>query len=94
MQFGQIQLENFTEENLPQKGESAWSGAGMRKLTGKSYKALKYIGQQPVNEIYHWFIAEQTDVYPPFARRVIKMAILEKDGEYTFEKNSIFVIFQ
>ena len=90
--FGQLKLENFNEANLPQKGETAWSGAGMRELTGKSYKALMYLGAQPVNGIYHWYIAEQADIYPPFNRRVIKMAILEKDGAFTFEEQSIFHI--
>ena len=92
--FGQLKLENFNEADLPQKGETAWAGAEMSSLTGKSYKKLLYLGQQPVNGIMHWFIAEQSDVYPPFARRVIKMAILEKDGEFSFEEKSIFYITQ
>lgn len=90
--FGQLKLEHFNEANLPQKGETAWSGAGMRELTGKSYKPLLYYAEQPVNGILHWFIAEQADVYPPFHRRLIKMAILEKDGAFTFEEQSIFYI--
>ena len=92
--FGQLKLENFNEADLPQKGTTAWQGATMSELTGKSYKALLYLGAQPVNGIMHWFIAEQSDVYPPFARRVIKMAILEKDGEFSFEEKSIFYITQ
>lgn len=90
--FGQIQLENFNEADLPQKGRTAWDGASMRELTGKGYKPLLYLGAQPVNGIYHWYIAEQTDVEPPFNRRVVKMAILEKDGAFMFEGQSIFHI--
>lgn len=90
--FGAIKLENFTAANLPQKGATAWSGAGMDNLTGKSYKPILYLGEEPVHGANHYFIAEQTDVYPPFERRVIKFAIYELDGEYTFLDKSIIKI--
>ena len=90
--FGQLKLENFNEATLPQKGQTAWDGASMSELTGKGYKPLLYLGAQQVNGIYHWYIAEEADVYPPFNRRVVKIAILEKDGAYMFEDKSIFHI--
>lgn len=93
MLFGQIQLEQFAGlTSMPQKAASAWDGAGMDKLTGKGYKPLLYLGSQLVHGTNHYFIAEQTDAFPPFERRVIKFAIYELDGEYTFLDKSIVKI--
>lgn len=91
--FGKIQLEQFTGlTSMPQKAASAWYGAGMDKLSGKGYKPLIYLGSQLVHGTIHYFIAEQTDAHPPFERRVIKLPILELDGEYKFLSEQISVI--
>ena len=90
--FGQMQLENFKEGNLPQKGQSAWDGSAIKNLTGANYKALIYLGAQPVNGTLHWFIAEQTIPYAFEIRHVVKLAILERDGNYSFVKESVHEI--
>lgn len=87
--FGQLKLEQFPElTKMPQKAASAWSGA-FEDLVGAKYKPLLYLGEQVVNGTLYWFIAEQTIPYKFEIRHVIKMAILEKDGKYTFEDNTV-----
>ena len=91
--FGQMKLEQFPElVNKTQKAVSAWDGVNWKELVGASYKPIVYLGSQPVNGILHWFIAEQTIPYKFEIRHVIKMAILEKDGEYTFDDKTVFKI--
>jgi len=88
--YGQIQLEQFLSlKNMPQKAQSAWDGADLDKLTGANYKPLVYLGSQVVNGTLHWFIAEQLIPYKFEIRHVIKMAILEKDGQYTFDDDTV-----
>ena len=87
--FGQMNLAQFEgKTKMPQRAASAWSGA-IEGLVGMSYKPLIYLGDQPVNGTLHWFIAEQTIPYKFEIRHVIKMAILEKDGEYKLDDKSI-----
>lgn len=91
--FGKMQLEQFTGlTSMPQKAASAWSGAGLDKLVGASYKPLIYLGSQLVHGTIHYFIAEQTLTTFPAIRRVIKLPILELDGEYKFLSDNISVI--
>ncbi|MBQ4404267.1 MAG: hypothetical protein II857_07635 [Selenomonadaceae bacterium] len=80
--FGQIQLENFVGlTSMPQKAASAWSGA-IEGLVGASYKPLLYYAKQLVNGTNYYFIAEQTLITNPPVRRLVKLVIHEKDGEY------------
>ena len=95
--FGQMNLAQFQGlKNMPQEAQSAWDAvfpttddSTEKKLVGMSYKPLVYLGDQPVNGTLHWFIAEQTMPYKFEIRHVIKMAILEKDGEYKLEDKTI-----
>lgn len=54
----------------------------MEGLVGASYKPLLYYGKQLVNGVNYYFIAEQTLVTNPPIRRIVKLVIHEKDGEY------------
>lgn len=88
--YGQIQLEQFAGlKDMPQKAASAWYGAELDKLMGANYKPLVYLGSQTVNGTLHWFIAEQFIPYKFEIRHVIKLAILEKDGQYTFDDDTV-----
>ena len=89
--FGKIQLENFDAVKLPQKAASAWTGA-VEGLIGAQYKPLVYLGEQLVNGVNYYFIAEQTLMTRPLIRRVIKFAIYEHDGEYQLLEESIMQI--
>ena len=88
--FGQLQLEQFTGlTSMPQKAASAWDGAFATEMVGAQFKPLLYLGQQIVNGTLHWFIAERTQPYRFEIRNVVKLAIVEKDGQYTFDDNSV-----
>ena len=88
--FGQLQLEQFTGlTSMPQKAASAWDGAFASEMVGAQFKPLLYLGQQVVNGTLHWFIAERTQPYRFEIRNVVKMAILEKDGQYTFDEDTV-----
>ena len=95
--FGQMNLAQFQGlKNMPQEAQSAWdavfptTGDGSEeKLVGAGYKPLLYLGDQLVDGTLHWFIAEQTIPYKYEIRHVIKMAILEKDGEYKFSEETV-----
>ena len=88
--FGQLQLEQFTGlTSMPQKAASAWDGAFATEMVGAQFKPLLYLGQQVVNGTLHWFIAERTQPYRFEIRNVVKLAIVEKDGQYTFDDNSV-----
>lgn len=90
--FGQIELENFIGlTKMPQAAASAWEGA-FEGLVGASYIPLVYLGNQTVNGELYYFIAGQTLTTYPTVRRVVKLAILEKDGEYRLVGDSIEVI--
>ena len=96
--FGQIQLENFVGlKNMPQKAQSAWDAVFKPDMVGVQFKPLVYVGSQPVNGTLHWFIAERTQPYHFEIRNVIKMAILEKNGDkdnkYEFDEKTISKIF-
>ena len=88
--FGQMQLEQFTPlTSMPQKAASAWDGAFTPEMVGVTFKPLLYLGSQVVNGTLHWFIAERTQPYRFEIRNVVKLAILEKDGQYTFDEDTI-----
>lgn len=93
--FGQIQLEDFEEERLPQKAQSAWDGANMNGAdgrTGATFKALKYCGHQQVNGTNYYYIAERTIPYSTPIRNIVRLAIYEHDGEYEFLEKSVLVV--
>ena len=88
--FGQMQLEQFTWlTSMPQKAASAWDGAFTPEMVGVKFKPLLYLGSQVVNGTLHWFIAERTQPYRFEIRNVVKLAILEKDGQYTFDEDTV-----
>lgn len=92
MQTGAIQLERFTGlTHLPQKAATAWSALETSGLVGaKSYKPLLYLGEQLVNGVNYWFIAEQTQAIREPARQVVKLAIHgDRGGNYKLLDNSI-----
>ncbi len=90
--FGQIELENFIGlTKMPQEAASAWEDA-FEGLVGASYIPLAYLGKQQVNGTLYHFIAGQTLITNPPIRRVVKLAILKKDGEYRLVGDSIEVI--
>lgn len=90
MAFGQIQLAQFTETKLPQKPQSAWTGVFEDpKFTGANFKPLMYLGEQPVHGTLYWYIVEETIPYRYEIRHVVKLAILELEGEYKLVKESI-----
>lgn len=96
--FGQIQLEDFVGlKNMPQKAQTAWDAVFKPDMVGVKFKPLIYAGSQEVNGILHWFITERTQPYHFEIRNVIKMAILEKNGEkgveYSFDEKTISKIF-
>lgn len=100
--FGKIRLVNFEAERLPQKAQTAWDGAnmdgvvyvdGVNGRAGAKFVPIRFCGDQPVNGTLYWYIAERTILYKTEIRNVIKMAILEKDGEYTFLDDSVTEIF-
>ena len=86
--FGQIVLENFVGlMSLPQRPQSAWTGA-IESIVGASYKPLIYIGEQKVHGINYWFIAEQTLITNPPVRRLVKLGINEnrdEDGDVEYK---------
>ena len=88
---GAIQLEVFTGlTKLPQKAATAWTAA--EGLIGVNYKPLLYVGEQVVDGVNYWYIAERTLITNPARRNVVKFAIWQKtDG--TFEKQSDVEIF-
>ena len=92
--FGQLNLEKFEGlTEMPQKAASAWSGAiEERTILGATYKPLLYLGEQPVNGVLYWFIAEQTIIYKDEIRHVVKLALLEKYGEYELARDSVIRI--
>ena len=91
MQTGAIQLERFVGlTKLPQKAATAWSALETSGLVGASYKPLIYLGEQLVNGVNYWFIAEQTLVTREPVRHVVKLAIYgDFDGNYRLLGNSI-----
>ena len=103
--FGGIRLaENFSATKMPQGAASAWTVLDSLEFTGAGYKPLLYVGDQQVNGVNYWFIAEQTVVYKEVERHIVKLAVREfkqkiegKDDEFeTFYKlvpHSITVIF-
>lgn len=80
-------MENFVGlMSLPQKPQSAWTGA-LGELVGATYKPLIYIGEQQVHGVNYWFIAEQTLVTNPPIRRLVKLGInenLNEDGDVEY----------
>ncbi|MBR3382670.1 MAG: hypothetical protein IKG85_06495, partial [Clostridia bacterium] len=80
--FGKLNLEEFTGlTSMPQKYQSAWTGA-CEGLVGASYKPLLFYATQLVKGVNYYFIAEQTLITNPIIRRVVKLVINEFEGKY------------
>lgn len=94
--FGKIRLVNFEAEHLPQKAQTAWDGADMDGVFGRlgaKFVPIKYCGEILVHGILYCYIAERTIPYKTEVRNVVKVVILEKDGEYTFLDDSVEEIY-
>ena len=77
---GAIKLESYTGlTKLPQKAATAWTA--VEGLIGVSYKPLLYVGEQVVDGVNYWYIAERTLVTKTAVRNVVKFAVWQKpDG--------------
>ena len=86
--LGKINLAEFKElTGMPQKAASAWSGFEELGLVGAGYKPLLYLGCQTVKGTNYFFIAEQTLMTNPPARKVVLLAINVFNGK--FELSSV-----
>ena len=84
MKFGEIEIIDQPEGlRMPQEAASAWHGAfGTGEILGASYKAITYVGGQPVKGVNHVFIAQQTLVLAKPERHIVLVTINEFDGNY------------
>lgn len=81
--LGQIILAQFKAlENMPQKYQSAWDGVEWEKFTGAKYKAILCAGEQLVHGMKYFYVAEQTLLDEEATRHLVRLAIVEIDGEY------------
>lgn len=80
MSFGHINLAQFPECRLPQKAQSAWDDV-FGDIVGAQYKPVVYKGDQEVNGVNYWYIAEQTLMTKPLVRRLVELAINEHRDE-------------
>ena len=88
MRLGNIKLANFQALNsMPQKAATAWSS--VEKLLGVNFKPLIYVGEQIVDGTNYYFIAEETFITLDGYRRLILLAINERDGEFAFVPESV-----
>ena len=86
MKLGNIQLANFQPmTSPPQKAASAISM--LPDLVGSTITPILYVGEQLVDGVNHWFIAEETLITIDGSRRLIMFAIneLTVDDEPTYE---------
>lgn len=84
--LGGIQLANFQPlTNPPQKAASAISA--LPALVGSTITPILYVGEQVVDGMNYWFIAEETLVTVDGTRRLILFAVNEQidDDEPTYE---------
>ncbi|MBD3878216.1 MAG: hypothetical protein SR1Q5_00820 [Quinella sp. 1Q5] len=90
---GQIKLEQFKRlEAMPQDYQSAWDSVEWDKLTGAKYKAVLCAGEQLVHGMKRFYIAEQTLSDANATRHLVRIAILEVDGEYLLSTKDFMVI--
>ena len=75
--------------NLPQKAQTAFTGATM-DLVGADYTPVLYVGKQQVNGTNYCIIALQTLVTAQPKKRLVKLIIHETPkAEYTLDSVSI-----
>ena len=75
--------------NLPQKAQSAFTGATM-DLVGADYQPVLYVGSQQVNGTNYCILALQTLVTAQPKKRLVKLVIHESlHAEYSLESVSI-----
>ena len=85
MKFGEIEIIDQPEGLImPQEAASAWHGAfgTGENFGGPSYKAITYVGGQPVKGVNHVFIAQQTFTFAKTERHIVLVTINEFDGNY------------
>ena len=95
MRFGQIKLAQFAgAANIPQKPQSAWTGAGLDdpEMTGAKFKPLLFAAEQDVHGTNYFYIAERTIIYKYEIRNLVLLVITERDGEYEFDDSKVEVI--
>lgn len=94
--LGQIQLANFAgAANMPQKPQSAWTGAGFDnpEMTGAKFKPLLFAADQLVNGTNYYYIAERTIIYKYEIRNLVLLMVHETtSGEYEFDDDNVVVI--
>ena len=81
--LGSWKIEDLKGTALPQKAQSAFTGA-TEGLTGASYVPLLYVGKQMVNGTNYAFIALQTVILAEPKKRIVKLIVNEPlKGEYS-----------
>ena len=80
---GQVILAKFKAlENMPQKYQSAWDGVEWEKFTGAKYEPILCAGEQLVHGMKYFFIAQQTFSDEEATRHLVRLAVVNIDGEY------------
>lgn len=81
--LGKWNIDEIKRCKLPQKAESAFTGA-TSGIVGVNYEPVLYVGSQLVNGTNYCLLAVQTLVTPTAQKRLVKMVINEAlDGTYT-----------
>lgn len=90
---GQVILAKFKAlEAMPQKYQSAWDGVEWEKFTGAKYNPILVAGEQLVHGMKYFFIAEQTFSDEEGTRHLVRLAIVELDGEYLLSSKDFLEI--
>ena len=80
---GQVILAKFKAlESMPQKYQSAWDGVEWEKFTGAKYEPILCAGEQLVHGMKYFFIAQQTFSDEEQTRHLVRLAVVNIDGEY------------
>ena len=88
--LGKIEMNIITDlSKLPQKIATAMGTIENPDLVGSSFKAVMYVGSQPVRGTNYWFIAEETLTTANFDKHLVLMAVNEYENEYEIVKSNI-----
>lgn len=85
--FGEIKFADFDAENDPAGAKKAW--ANVTPWTGSTFKPIKYLGEQPCKGVNYWFIAQETIVANPSAKKIVVLAINGFNDHYAIIPSSI-----
>lgn len=93
--LGQVKLAQFKAiETMPQEYQTAWDAVSWEQFTGAKYKPLLCAGEQVVHGVNYFYVAEQTVSDANVTRRLVLMAINERDGEYFLNVGRFKVILE